>query len=186
MKKKLVGGVVGLTSLLVLGLSGVGAKAATTVINGTTVDKDYLNQATYYRTTKAVKAKIIYDRLSSGDTRQEYTKSITLPKGLVVAGNFNPKRHLANGKWRTQFVFTQERLNYALINRWAKKGYAAENAGGISYANKSFKRVKTPAYLPTWSYGDLYVGGAKAAQRDANRQVSHRKEPEKEAAAASS
>jgi len=170
MKKQVIYWVLGL-ALACLGVSGTTtARAATTAstdatvnIGGVTVKREFLNINTYYRAQSAVKAEVTYYKVAKADS--QYTKTITLPKGTVVAGDFIPKHHLANGKWGLELAVENSQLNYNLTKSGLKKGYLA--SGIVSYATSSFKKVKAPAYMPTYSSGDLYLGGAKATkQRD--------------------
>ncbi|WP_252904023.1 hypothetical protein [Secundilactobacillus oryzae] len=117
--------------------------------------KKYLNIDTYYKTNKATKAKIFYDKVSSGQSG--YSKTVTLPKGTIVASDL--------GK-NSKFYFYENRLNYGLVNKYAKKGYVVgAHSYGVSVSPSSFKKISTPSYLPTWSYGNLYLGGASAAKK---------------------
>lgn len=141
-------------------------KYRTVTIAGETVDRDHLNMSTYYKATKTVSVKIGYEK--NTDETKGYTKTMKLPKGTIVAGMIVPKHKLPNGKWDDQLSFVVEnRLNYALFNRNVRQGYRA--GYGIAYPVSTFKKIKTPAYMPTWSYGDLYLGGAKAIDTTSKR-----------------
>ncbi|MCT3566339.1 hypothetical protein [Levilactobacillus brevis] len=162
MKKRIMVGVLGLAVLTSLGLSGITARAASTVkIGGVTVDRSYLNTDTYYKTKWAVKAKVTYYQEKKPDN--QYTKAITLPKGTIISGQIIPKHQLAHGQWGNEMVTTGGDLNYKLLNAQVKKGYLA--SGVVSYALSGFKKVKTPVYIPTYSHGDLYLGDAKATRK---------------------
>lgn len=168
--KKVTGVLIGLVAMALMSFGSVTAQAAGTVkIGGVSVDKSYLLTSTYYRTTRAVTAHVTYYKATNADTHK--TGTLTLPKGTVVSGWFIPKHHLANGRWGMEMSIFSDQLNYALMNSRPKKGYHVSAA--VSYNLKSFKKVKAPAYLPTYSIGNLYLGGAKVAKRgqDAAKQT---------------
>lgn len=167
MKKQLLAGLIGFAALLAVGVGETTAHADATVnIGGTTVSRSYLNIDTYYRATRAVKATVTYYQAKT--EKRQYNRTITLPKGTVVAGRIIPKHQLAHGKWGNELALGQGNLNYKLLNSGAKKGYVA--GGTVSYALTYLKKVKRPAYMPTYSYGDLYLGGAKATLQADNQQ----------------
>lgn len=171
MKKQMMSLVLGLATVTAIGLAGTTtAQAAykyrTVTIAGETVGRDHLNTSTYYKVTKTVSVKVGFKK--NTDELKGYTKTMKLPKGTIVTGSIVPKHKLAHGKWGDQLSFAVDNsLNYALFNRNVKKGYSA--GYGIAYPVSNFKKIKTPAYMPTWSYGDLYLGGAKAIGSESKR-----------------
>lgn len=164
MKKRLLGLAVGLAVGVAGMLGGTQAQAAsgTVKIGGVTVERQFLNIGTYYRANRAITVHVTYYR--PGKTTGQYTKAVTVPKGTVIEGRIIPKHHIAKNRWGDELAFNTDELNDALTRAGAKRGYQA--SGGVAYALKSLQKVKTPAYLPTYSYGDLYLGGAQAARQN--------------------
>jgi len=168
MKKQMIRWVLGFIAFAMISIGGMTAQAATSTvkIGGVSVERSFLNIGTYYQAKRAAKATVTYYKTSKPDT--QYTKVITLPKGTIMSGWIIPKHKLARGQWGNELSLVGGNLNYGLVNVGAKKGYLV--SGVVSYALKKFKKVKTPAYMPTYSYGDLYLGGAKAT-RESDSQV---------------
>lgn len=161
--RKRIGWLLGIAMLAIVGWGSVSAQAATRTVKiaGVTVPRSYLNTDTYYRANRTVTAHVTYYKAKHSNA--QYTKSIKLPRGTVMAGNIVPKRKLAHGQWGNELALGMGNLNYSLLKTGAKKGYVA--GGIVVYAVTSLKKIKTPAYMPTYSVGDLYLGGAKATQQ---------------------
>lgn len=164
MYKKIIVGLLGLAAFATVGAGTTNAHAASTVqIAGQTARKHYLHIATYYRTTRATKVTINYEKTHSTKLKS-YSKSMTLPKGTIVDGDAHSFGTATTGSLYPEVHFNSNRLSYNLLNKGVKKGYQA-NEIGTSIATGSFKQISTPAYMPTWSYGDLYLGGASATKQ---------------------
>ncbi|GAX01326.1 hypothetical protein [Secundilactobacillus silagei] len=168
MYKKMIAGLIGLAAFVTVsvGATNASASSATVQINGTTVTRQHLRTSTYYQTTKATKMSLEYAKIDSA-TDKSYSKTITLPKGTIIAGKLT--KSSTTGKMNADMslmgdLVGGEPLHYTLVNKAAKKGYVADGLG-TSTTPSAFKRVSTPAYIPTWSYGDLYLGGSSAAKQ---------------------
>lgn len=159
MRKEIIAGLLSLAAFVAVGTGTTSAYASAVKINGTTVNRQFLNTNNYYQTKRATKVHLEYAQIGSD---KGYTKSVTLPKGTIVGGQLGKSN--TTGKMNAQLDFMGGQLNYALVNKSVKKGYLADG-DGYSTAISSFKKISTPAYLPTWSYGDLYLGGTSVAKQ---------------------
>ncbi|MFT8391552.1 MAG: hypothetical protein ABF683_09715 [Sporolactobacillus sp.] len=123
------------------------------------LDKEFFNTDSFYKTTKAVKIQVPFTGYNGGAS---LTKSVTLPKGTVVAGN-DVSRTKVNGKYIKVISIHSNLLSANLL----KSGYAAGLVASSNWQTqftpgKNFKEIKRPSYLPSYSYGDLYLGSTAA------------------------
>lgn len=129
---------------------------------------DFLNLSAYYQTTRPITVKVAYfPTYKSGHAIRQ---KLTLPAGITVAGNLTSTK---SGSYLVPSLqLFLARLSYPALANSAKPGYtidpgtsAYDPQATITDTTKlsAFKRVKAPAYMPGYSHGDLYVGGAKAA-----------------------
>lgn len=110
---------------------------------------------TYYRTTKKVRVRAPFDAYVSGTLK----KTITLPKGTVVAGQVVSQRQ--RGKTVKSMQVVTNRLSTKRLAPGYKKGLWAGQDAATTKHYQSFARVKRPAYMPkNGSAGDLYLGSS--------------------------
>ncbi|WP_367295742.1 hypothetical protein [Levilactobacillus yonginensis] len=133
-----------------------------------TASTDFLNLSAYYKTTKPVTVKVAY--LPTYKAGQAIMQKLTLPAGITVAGNLTTTKKGSYLVPSLQLYLA--RLSYPALLNSAKAGYTMDPGAGaydpqasITSTEKlaGFKRVKAPIYMPGYSHGDLYIGGAKAA-----------------------
>ncbi|MFC6179956.1 hypothetical protein [Lactiplantibacillus daowaiensis] len=142
----LLGGLVGPT------LAQAQAQSLTVKIGNATVSRDYLQARPYYQAKQPVKLTVT-TMTSQG---QDAVKTVTLPKGTVVSGDAMGKELWLN---------RGSQLSYQLLKRvYATKTKPAPVVTTITAKKRYFQRAKTPSYMPTWSQGDLYLGGKAAVQ----------------------
>ncbi|MFC6260884.1 hypothetical protein [Levilactobacillus fujinensis] len=129
---------------------------------------DFLNLSQYFQTTRDVTVKVAY--VPTKKVGAPVKRALTLPAGTVVAGSLTTtKRH---GYLVPSLQLYLARLSYPLLQQSAPKGYTIDPGAGAydpqitlkaTTELTAFKRVKVPDYMPGYSHGDLYIGGAKAA-----------------------
>jgi hypothetical protein len=129
---------------------------------------DFLNLSAYYQTTRPVTVKVAYfPTYKSGHAIRQ---KLTLPTGITVAGNLTSTK---SGSYLVPSLqLFLARLSYTALAGSAKPGYTID-PGASAYDPQAtitdttrlsaFKRVPAPDYMPGYSHGDLYIGGAKAA-----------------------
>ncbi|MFT8318454.1 MAG: hypothetical protein ABF651_09360 [Sporolactobacillus sp.] len=130
------------------------------------LDKVFFNTDTFYKTTKAVKIQVPFTGYNGGAS---LTKTVTLPKGTVVASD-GIRRTKVNGKYIKVIDIHSNLLSANLL----KSGYAAGLVASRDWQtqftpNKNFKQIKRPSYLPSYSYGDLYLGSTTAIKYRATK-----------------
>lgn len=129
---------------------------------------DFLNLSAYYQTTRPVTVKVAY--VSTYKSQHTIMQKLTLPAGLTVAGNLTTTKHGSYLVPSLQLYLA--RLSYPALQNSAKANYTLD-PGTSAYSPQAtisdttklhaFKRVAAPDYMPGYSHGDLYIGGAKAA-----------------------
>ena len=151
MKKWLLGSIALLMGLGLLGNTPVQAAKYTVKIGSTTAFKEFLHISPYYRTTKAVKAQIDTNPITRTSTAAA-TQTLTIPKGTVLAAN-----NIAN---RKVYQIDAAQLSYGVLKPLIKKGVVPTDQffGKIKASAHALTKVARPAYLPAYSYGDLYPG----------------------------
>ncbi|MFC6180746.1 hypothetical protein [Lactiplantibacillus daowaiensis] len=122
------------------------------------LDKEFFNTDTFYKTTKKVKIKAPFTGYEGGLSQ---LKTVTLPKGTVVAGN-KPYRTKVNRKYVTVFDLRTNILSSRLLKVGYQTGLVAGTYSTEATSTSGFKQVKRPNYMPTYSYGDLYLGSNTA------------------------
>ncbi|WP_204120566.1 MULTISPECIES: hypothetical protein [Levilactobacillus] len=133
-----------------------------------TASTDFLNLSAYYQTTRPVTVKVAY--FPTYKSGHPIRQKLTLPAGITVAGNLTTTK---SGSYLVPSLqLFLARLSYAALANSAKAGYTID-PGDSAYDPQAtitdtaklsaFKRVKAPDYMPGYSHGDLYIGGADAA-----------------------
>jgi len=111
----------------------------------------HYNRDKFYRTKRPVKIKVAYSAYYGVDN---FSQTVTIPKGTVVAGNQYSKKTL---------TIYSNRLNSRLLKPIYDRGFYPQEGWRSIKANATdFQRVKRPNYLPTWSDGALYLGANQA------------------------
>lgn len=113
---------------------------------------------TYYRTTRTLRLKAPFNAYTFGTL----PKTITLPKGTIVAGNLNYRYQ--KGKKITIMEVATNRLSTKRLTPGYRAGLWASLDTAEVKQYWSFARVARPAYMPkNNSTGDLYVGRSPQA-----------------------
>lgn len=133
-----------------------------------TASTDFLNLSQYYELTRTIKVKVNY--VPTHKVGHAISRDLTLPVGTVVAGNLTSTK---SGDFLVPSLqLYLARLSYPLIRQSAPAGYTIDPGAGaydpqatLKATDKltAFKRIKAPDFMPGYSHGDLYLGGAKAA-----------------------
>lgn len=149
LKKIWLGLVAGILGLSLGGPLHANANKYTVKIGPDTAFKEFLHIRHYYKTTKKTKVTAMVVPIYT--TGNGATLTYTLPKGTVIAAERTTKY--------APYQIDSSQLSYRLIKPLIKQGYAPTGQETDTLAAKTkLKRVKRPAFLPTYSYGDLYPG----------------------------
>ncbi|MDT7013392.1 hypothetical protein [Levilactobacillus namurensis] len=133
-----------------------------------TASSNFLNLSQYYQTTRTTTVKAAYVPTHKFGGR--VMRSLTLPKGTVVAGYLTT--HKVGSRLQPQLLIYTSRLSHHRLATAQPAGYTIDPTSDtdntptvITTARKlrAFKRVHCPRYMPAYSHGDLYAGGAAAA-----------------------
>lgn len=150
----------GLTmAAVMLGVLGLGtqasAKSATVKIGNNQVPRDYLYTSTFYRSTKAVTVKVTANHTDGTFA----SKTVRIPKNTVVSGQ---KYHITSKKQALSINHDDELSYHVLKTAFTQHPSYVPSVRDLTVSPAAFKQVKRPVYLPTWSHGDLYLGGKSA------------------------
>ena len=139
------------------------AKSATVKIGTHSVPRDYLNTDTYYKTTKKVSVNAHWFA-----SNKEFSTKLTVPKGTVITGKTQMIQ--VGKKWKSGLLLNQKNnLRYKYIKSGIDKGYSLAQ---INTTNKAaFSKVKTPTFVPTYSHGNLTIGGTSAIGSSSSKSV---------------
>ncbi|MFC6259842.1 hypothetical protein [Levilactobacillus fujinensis] len=150
-----------------VGAAGLGtqaqAKSSAVKIGKVMVPREYLHTNTFYRAKKAVTIKI-----TANHTDGTYaTKTVKIPKNTVVSG----RKINLNSKDQTLWINLRNELSYHVLKTAFTQhpGYVP-SVQNLSVSPQAFKKVKRPVSLPTWSYGDFYLGGKSAIAKSTTTQ----------------
>lgn len=133
-----------------------------------TASTDFLNLSAYYQTTKPLRVKVAY--VPTYKAGSPIMQSLYLPAGITIAGNLTTTKR--NGYLVPSLQLYLARLSTPALQNSAKPGYTLDPGSGaydpqvtIKDMDKlaGFKRVSAPVYMPGYSHGDLFIGGAQAA-----------------------
>lgn len=133
-----------------------------------TASTDFLNLSQYYRTTRSTTVRVAY--VPTHHFGAPVMRSLTLPKGTVVAGYLTSQK--VKNRLTPALLLYVSRLSYARLATVQPTGYTVDPTADtdntttvITHARHltAFKRVPCPRYMPAYSHGDLYLGGAAAA-----------------------
>lgn len=129
---------------------------------------DFLNLSQYFQLTSSLQVKVNY--VPTTKVGHPLRRTLTLPQGTVVAGSLTTTK---SGDFLVPTLqLYLARLSYPLVHREAPMGYTIDPGAGAYDAQvtlkatdklTAFKRVPAPRYMPAYSHGDLYLGGAKSA-----------------------
>ncbi|KRL93801.1 hypothetical protein ACUIJQ_12010 [Levilactobacillus hammesii] len=165
-------GLLAFLAALVVGTRPISAQtekpSALVKVGNFTASTDFLNLSQYFELTRTIKVKVNF--VPTHKVGHAISRDLTLPVGTVVAGN------LTSTKSGDFLVPTLQlylaRLSYPLIQQSAPVGYTIDPGAGaydpqatLKATDKltAFKRISAPKFMPAYSHGDLYLGGAKAA-----------------------
>ncbi|WP_407889626.1 hypothetical protein [Levilactobacillus sp. N40-8-2] len=145
-----------------VGVVGLGtqasAKSATVKIGNDQVSRDYLYTSTFYRSTKAVTVKVTANHTDGTFA----TKTVKIPKNTVVSGQ---KVNVTSRK-QVLWINHDDELSYHVLkSAFTQHPSYVPSVRDLVVSVKAFKKVSRPAYLPTWSHGDLYLGGKAAISK---------------------
>ncbi|MCH5464800.1 hypothetical protein [Levilactobacillus tujiorum] len=169
---KLSIGLIAFLTTLFVGTRPISAQtekpSALVKVGNFTASTDFLNLSQYFEVTRTIKIKVNY--VPTHKVAHAISRDFTLPAGTIVAGN------LTSTKSGDFLVPTLQlylaRLSYPLIHQNAPAGYTIDPGAGaydpqatLKATDKltAFKRISAPKFMPAYSHGDLYLGGAKAA-----------------------
>lgn len=157
-----------MAGLLGLGLmsapSSALAASGTVKIGNTTADKLFLHIAQHYRTTRTTQLHVMVTSIHSHQSAK--TKTLTLPKGVTLAA-----KHETGANYRLDASL----LSYRRLKPLIKQGYIPVSGEMTTLKSRTLVKVKRPAFLPAYSYGDLYPGHSQAAiTRAAGNQEANR------------
>ncbi|MFC6274164.1 hypothetical protein ACFQET_01365 [Levilactobacillus tangyuanensis] len=133
-----------------------------------TASTDFLNLSAYYKTTKPIRVKVAY--VPTYKTGSPIMQSLYLPAGITIAGNLTTTKR--NGYLIPSLQLYLARLSTAALQNSQKPGYTLDPGAGAYDPQVTikdmdqlagFKRVPAPTYMPGYSHGDLFLGGAQAA-----------------------
>lgn len=134
------------------------AKSNAVKIGQDWVARDLINPVTYYRAKRAVS---VVERVELKD--KTFTRTVRIPKSTVVAGELT---YVDNQKKMSLLIDRHENLSYHIVrSAYHKLPGNLVNVQMLAAKRQDFRRISRPAYMPTWSYGDLYLGSRVAAVR---------------------
>lgn len=133
-----------------------------------TASTDFLNLSQYFEVTRTIKVKVNF--VPTHKVGHALSRDLTIPAGTVVAGNLTITK---SGDFLVPTLqLYLARLSYPLIQQSAPAGYTIDPGAGaydpqatLKATDKltAFKRISAPDFMPGYSHGDLYLGGAQAA-----------------------
>ncbi|WP_367376958.1 hypothetical protein [Levilactobacillus cerevisiae] len=150
-----------------VGAAGLGtqaqAKSAAVKIGKIMVSREYLHTNTFYRAKKAVTIKV-----TANHTDGTYaTKTVKIPKNTVVSG----RKVNLNSKDQTLWINLRDELSYHVLKTaFTQRPSYVPSVQNLAVSPQAFKKVKRPVSLPTWSYGDFYLGGKAAIFKNTTTQ----------------
>ncbi|MFD1548642.1 hypothetical protein [Levilactobacillus fuyuanensis] len=169
---KIGSGIIALLAVICAGWQTASAQterpSALVKVGNFTASTDFLNLSQYYVLTRTIKVKVNY--VPTHKVGHAINRDFRLPVGTVVAGNLTSTK---SGDFLVPGLqLYLSRLSYPLIQQSAPVGYTIDPGAGaydpqatLKATDKltAFKRIKAPDFMPGYSHGDLYLGGAKAA-----------------------
>lgn len=140
------------------------AASGTVKIGSVSADKTFLHIAQHYRTTRTTKLHVMVTAIHSHQSAK--TKTLTLPKGVTLAA-----KHENGANYRLDASL----LSYRRLKPLISQGYVPVSGEMTTLKSRTLVKVKRPAFLPAYSYGDLYPGHSQAAiTRAAGNQEANR------------
>lgn len=133
-----------------------------------TASTDLLNLSQYYQTTRQTRVAVAY--VPTTHFGKRVMRTLTLPKGTVVAGYLTQQKH--GSRLTPALLLYASRLSHYRLATAQPAGYTVDPTADTDATPtvitgtkqlSAFKRVPCPKYMPAYSHGDLYLGGATAA-----------------------